>query len=232
MCLVARLHLVQLVLQVLQRHIWHLPSPILRLLSDHDGWTYSPRLRQHGKSLFITQFIILICYPSQFFGLFGLSNRASSMIGPNVIQAIINNTGNNWMGFPFLFALCTVASMVIWFGVDVQTGRRDALAWAKDIRDNQESREVETSRAWKYLLLSSSGIYDLTPLYSSSSGLPSALAGFAESFDRYFQQIFGRKPICIYFSIILCWHSRHLVRLIILGVLSSFAPSGTWLESL
>lgn len=29
----------------------------------------------------------------QYFGLFGLSNRASSMIGPNVIQAIIDNTG-------------------------------------------------------------------------------------------------------------------------------------------
>ena len=28
----------------------------------------------------------------QYFGLFGLSNRASSMIGPNVIQAIIDNT--------------------------------------------------------------------------------------------------------------------------------------------
>ncbi|EKM59858.1 uncharacterized protein PHACADRAFT_206077 [Phanerochaete carnosa HHB-10118-sp] len=31
----------------------------------------------------------------QFFGLFGLSNRASSMIGPNVVQAIIDDTGNN-----------------------------------------------------------------------------------------------------------------------------------------
>ena len=38
------------------------------------------------------------------------------MIGPNVIQAIIDSTGNNWKGFPFLFALCTAASLVIWFG--------------------------------------------------------------------------------------------------------------------
>lgn len=52
----------------------------------------------------------------QFFGLFGLSNRASSMIGPNVIQAIIDKTGDNWKGFPFLFALCVAASLVIWFG--------------------------------------------------------------------------------------------------------------------
>ena len=51
---------------------------------------------------------------TQFFGLFGLSNRASSMIGPNVIQAIIDDTGNNWKGFPFLFAMCAAASLVIW----------------------------------------------------------------------------------------------------------------------
>ena len=52
----------------------------------------------------------------QFFGLFGLSNRASSLIGPNIVQAIIDKSGNNWEGFPFLFALCTCACLVIWFG--------------------------------------------------------------------------------------------------------------------
>jgi hypothetical protein len=70
----------------------------------------------------------------QFFGLFGLSNRASSMIGPNVIQAIINRSGNNWDGFPFLFALCTFASLTIWFGVDVSKGRRAAAQWAVERR--------------------------------------------------------------------------------------------------
>ncbi|KAG6894689.1 hypothetical protein C0992_005116 [Termitomyces sp. T32_za158] len=75
---------------------------------------------------------------AQFFGLFGLSNRASSMIGPNVIQAIIDATGNNWMGFPFLFALCACASLVIWFGVDVAKGRSDAVAWAQKVRAGGE----------------------------------------------------------------------------------------------
>jgi MFS-type transporter involved in bile tolerance (Atg22 family) len=70
----------------------------------------------------------------QFFGLFGLSNRASSMIGPNVIQAIVNKSGNNWDGFPFLFALCTSASLTIWFGVDVSKGRRAAAQWAVERR--------------------------------------------------------------------------------------------------
>ncbi|TFK46944.1 MFS general substrate transporter [Heliocybe sulcata] len=73
-------------------------------------------------------------FDNMFFGLFGLSNRASSMVGPNVIQAIINNSGDNWKGFPFLFALCTAASLVIWFGVDVEKGRRDARQWAEEMR--------------------------------------------------------------------------------------------------
>jgi hypothetical protein len=73
-------------------------------------------------------------HSKKFFGLFGLSNRASSIIGPNVIQAVINNSGNNWDGFPFLFALCTAASLVIWFGVDVQKGRRAAVRWAAEQR--------------------------------------------------------------------------------------------------
>jgi len=69
-------------------------------------------------------------FENMFFGLFGLSNRASSMVGSYVVQAIIDNTGNNWMGFPFLFALCTAACLIIWIGVDVPAGRRDAAAWA------------------------------------------------------------------------------------------------------
>ena len=70
-------------------------------------------------------------FDNMFFGLFGLSNRASSMIGPNVIQAIIDDTNNNWKGFPFLFAICLAASVVIWWGVDVHKGRRDAVEWAE-----------------------------------------------------------------------------------------------------
>ena len=63
------------------------------------------------------------------------------MIGPNVIQAIIDRSGNNWEGFPFLFALCALASLVIWFGVDVTKGRRDALTWAENIRKDAERWE-------------------------------------------------------------------------------------------
>ncbi|KAH9859005.1 autophagy-related protein 22-like protein, partial [Lenzites betulinus] len=69
-------------------------------------------------------------FDNMFFGLFGLSNRASSLIGPNVVQAIIDQSGDNWKGFPFLFALCTAACLVLWIGVDMKKGRHDAIAWA------------------------------------------------------------------------------------------------------
>ncbi|KAF9070105.1 autophagy-related protein 22-like protein [Rhodocollybia butyracea] len=83
-------------------------------------------------------------YDNMFFGIFGLSNRASSVIGPNVIQAIIDKSGNNWMGFPFLFALCAAASLIIWFGIDVEKGRRDAVSWAEENRESQQNEENET----------------------------------------------------------------------------------------
>ncbi|KAF8530048.1 MFS general substrate transporter [Hysterangium stoloniferum] len=73
-------------------------------------------------------------FDNMFFGLFGLSNRASSMIGPNVVQAIIDRTHNNWHGFTFPFALCTIASLILWFGVDVQQGRRDAIKFSNEER--------------------------------------------------------------------------------------------------
>jgi len=70
-------------------------------------------------------------YENMFFGLFGITNRASSIIGPNVVQAIIDSTNNNWMGFPFLFALCTAASIVIWF-VDVEKGRENCRIYVEE----------------------------------------------------------------------------------------------------
>ena len=65
------------------------------------------------------------------------------MIGPNVIQAIINKSGNNWDGFPFLFLLCICASLVIWFAVDVPKGRRAAVLWAAEQRASGTASGVE-----------------------------------------------------------------------------------------
>ncbi|KAF8321694.1 hypothetical protein DL93DRAFT_2163290 [Clavulina sp. PMI_390] len=68
-------------------------------------------------------------YEYLLFGLFSLTNRSSSVIGPNVIQAIIDRSnGNNWMGYPFLFALSVIATIVICF-VDLDQGRKDATGF-------------------------------------------------------------------------------------------------------
>ena len=61
-------------------------------------------------------------------------NRASSIVGPNVIQAIIDRTNNTWQGFSFLFAVCFASSLIIWFVVDLNKGRRDAERWAVEQR--------------------------------------------------------------------------------------------------
>ena len=77
--------------------------------------------------------------------LFWLSTVASSLIGPLVIQVIIDATGNNWLGFPFLFGLCLCSFVIILFGVDVEKGRRDAAAWAiMRSKVPEESQETDT----------------------------------------------------------------------------------------
>ncbi|GAQ04298.1 hypothetical protein ALT_1619 [Aspergillus lentulus] len=94
-------------------------------------------------------------YDNMFFALFGITNRASSIIGPNVIQAIINNTQNNWMGFPFLFAICAAAMIAIAF-VDVEKGRADARRFAEARKIARVSAETGLSR--EAVLKGSSGI--------------------------------------------------------------------------
>ncbi|GME35470.1 putative mfs general substrate transporter protein [Neofusicoccum parvum] len=79
-------------------------------------------------------------YENMFFGLYGITNRASSIIGPNVVQAIINSTNNNWLGFPFLVALCTCASIVIWF-VDVEKGRENCRKFVEERKLLRAARE-------------------------------------------------------------------------------------------
>ncbi|ORY20995.1 MFS general substrate transporter [Naematelia encephala] len=73
-------------------------------------------------------------YEGMFFGLFGITNRASSLIGPNVCSAIINRTGNSWDAFIFLFILCTCAALVIWVFVDMEKGRAQAVAFSIEQR--------------------------------------------------------------------------------------------------
>jgi MFS-type transporter involved in bile tolerance (Atg22 family) len=84
-------------------------------------------------------------YSSMFFGLYGITTYASSIIGPNVLQAIINRRHNNWLGFPLVFALCFSGCFIIWFFVDIQQGKRDAVAWAESQRALTGERSLPVS---------------------------------------------------------------------------------------
>jgi hypothetical protein len=57
------------------------------------------------------------------------------------VQAIVNATNNNWTGFPFLFALCFAASVVIWF-MDVEKGRENARKYAYDRKLLRVAKEI------------------------------------------------------------------------------------------
>ncbi|KAN0137282.1 Autophagy-related protein 22-like protein [Lactarius tabidus] len=69
-----------------------------------------------------------------FFGLLGLFSRTASVIGPNVIQAIIDKNGNNWKAFPVLFVIGALGCLVMAFGVNVPKGRYAAAQWAAEKR--------------------------------------------------------------------------------------------------
>ena len=64
------------------------------------------------------------------------------MIGLNVIQAIIDKSGDNWKGFPFLFAVSATATLVLWFGVDATKGGKDAVAWADAQREKVSEADI------------------------------------------------------------------------------------------
>jgi len=65
-----------------------------------------------------------------------VANCISSLIMPIILTALIDKSNSNWMGFTFLFAVCLFGSLLTWFGVDVEKGRRDAAVWADDFRQN------------------------------------------------------------------------------------------------
>ncbi|BEJ01847.1 hypothetical protein CcaverHIS631_0605290 [Cutaneotrichosporon cavernicola] len=69
-------------------------------------------------------------FEGMFFGLFGITNRASSLVGPYVCAAIVDASGTQWIAFIFLFILCFVAAVVITLFVDMERGRADAVAFA------------------------------------------------------------------------------------------------------
>lgn len=66
-----------------------------------------------------------------FFGLFGIVNKASSWIGPVVIGAITQSTSNIWYGWPFVFGLFLVATIIICF-IDVDQAKLDLIEYERN----------------------------------------------------------------------------------------------------
>ncbi|KAF9780334.1 MFS general substrate transporter [Thelephora terrestris] len=110
-------------------------------------WVYNVvfGLFQAPYAAFSQTMMAELCPPgfyNMFFGLLGLATTASNTLGLNVIQAIIEKSGDNWEGFPFLFAISAAACLVLWFGVDVTQGRKDAAAWAEAQREKALEGDV------------------------------------------------------------------------------------------
>lgn len=60
----------------------------------------------------------------------------NSWIGPVVVGAISQSSGNVWMGWPFVLALFVVATIILFF-IDVDAAKRDLAAY-----EQQYSAEV------------------------------------------------------------------------------------------
>lgn len=57
-----------------------------------------------------------------FFAIFSVVNKTSSWIGPFITSAIIDQSHNNWTGFPFILALCVVSIIITSF-IDLTKSR-------------------------------------------------------------------------------------------------------------
>lgn len=78
-----------------QRRLWLVPGAVLCLFSDHvvrdlAAWYaqwHSAIARDRGETVELKPQIGSTGFEGTFFSLFGLTNRASSIIGPNVLSA-------------------------------------------------------------------------------------------------------------------------------------------------
>ncbi|KAI9463778.1 autophagy-type protein 22 [Russula earlei] len=71
---------------------------------------------------------------ARWYGLFSITDKSSSFIGPLVVGLVADLTGNIRYAFVFLVFMLWAALPVL-AGVDVERGRADAQAWATDEND-------------------------------------------------------------------------------------------------
>jgi len=84
---------------------------------------------------------------SEFFGLYAITDKGSSWLGPLAVAAITDATHEIRHAFVFLLVLLTLPIPIIYFGVDLHQGRIDAekasLELQQTLETGMENRQDE-----------------------------------------------------------------------------------------
>ncbi|KAF9920059.1 Autophagy protein 22 [Linnemannia zychae] len=76
---------------------------------------------------------------SEFFGLYAITDKGSSWLGPLAVAAITDATHEIRYAFIFLLVLLSLPIPIIYFGVDMQQGRLDAEKAGQELLQNQDA---------------------------------------------------------------------------------------------
>ncbi|KAG0151263.1 hypothetical protein CROQUDRAFT_57235 [Cronartium quercuum f. sp. fusiforme G11] len=124
---------------------------ITSILSTAGFWLIQKRWKFRTKTMFVITNIVTVMIPAWgligiwtskigfhhrwefwlynvIFGLFQAPYYAYSQ----TIMAELSPPGFENMGFAFLFPICLISSLIIWFTVDIERGKLDAATWAAD----------------------------------------------------------------------------------------------------
>jgi UMF1 family MFS transporter len=96
-----------------------------------------------GLSSYCRSFYGLLLPPgseAQFYALYAVTDKGSSVIGPAVVGRIVDKTGTIRLAFVFLAVLIILPAPFIW-KIDVELGRRDALRMATILKGNSPTYE-------------------------------------------------------------------------------------------
>ncbi|KAF9365365.1 Autophagy protein 22 [Mortierella sp. NVP85] len=89
---------------------------------------------------------------SEFFGLYAITDKGSSWLGPLAVAAITDATHEIRHAFVFLLVLLSLPIPIIYFGVDMNQGRLDAEKASQELQKNQIGGEPGRSEERERLL--------------------------------------------------------------------------------
>lgn len=88
---------------------------------------------------------------SEFFGLYAITDKGSSWLGPLAVAAITDATHEIRHAFVFLLVLLTLPIPIIYFGVDVNQGRLDAEKASQELQQGQIEGEHQSEERERLL---------------------------------------------------------------------------------